>query len=131
MITAAMTPNGDTKMTAVVWMENYFVLAADKAPNRLESYVSESSKKDVHKSYVDEISLRGEKTVDFSTFVNLWNTIYPYVKLRSWVNVMGKCDTCAEIDRQRRQTKNVEQLKALKLLHILHRGGMFMLERKK
>lgn len=131
MITAALTPNGDTKMTAVVWMENYFALAADKAPNRLQSYLSECSKLDVHRSYTADMEKRGEKYVDFSTFTNLWNTIYPYVKLRSWVNVMGKCDTCAEIDAQRRQSKNVEQLRALKLLHILHRGGMFMLERKK
>lgn len=67
--------------------------------------------------------------VSFSKFVNIWRSIFPTVACRPYVDIPGKCFTCYEIDRQRRSTSNSVVQKLLAEAHILHRGGMFMLER--
>ena len=41
----------------------------------------------------------------------------------------GTCDTCYEIDTQRRSSPDVETQEQLKRAHHLHRGGLFNLER--
>ena len=41
----------------------------------------------------------------------------------------GTCDTCYEIDTQRRSSPDLETQEQLKRAHHLHRGGLFNLER--
>jgi hypothetical protein len=70
-------------------------------------------------------------TVDYNTFDALWVNIFPYVRIRVYKSVTGKCWTCHEINRIRRESRDSKVLLAAKRLHQLHRGGMFQLERKR
>jgi hypothetical protein len=44
---------------------------------------------------------------------------------------VGKCDTCYEIDTGRRTSRSLNVQLELQKAHLLHRGGMFNLERAK
>ena len=69
--------------------------------------------------------------VDFKIFIDIWNNVFPYVRIRVYKSVSGKCWTCHYINELRRTTRDSKILKAAKDLHQLHRGGMFHLERKR
>jgi hypothetical protein len=51
--------------------------------------------------------------------------------MRRYCGIPGKCEICAKID-ELHQTKgaSTESKRAARQCHVLHRGGMFMLERK-
>jgi hypothetical protein len=58
------------------------------------------------------------------------NTLFPTCIKRPWVDIPGKCDTCYEIDRLRKSSEDSAVQLKCKEAHIMHRNGMFMLERK-
>jgi hypothetical protein len=128
MVRCALTPR--SQQACVVWLENHFEVYGDKAPNRLATHISAVTKKDVYSSYMEE-SGGYDDVVSYSTFINLWNCLFPNVKSRPWVDVPGKCNTCYLIDDQRKSATDREVQRHLGLAHQLHRGGFFMLEREK
>lgn len=62
-------------------------------------------------------------------FKELWSHLFDKVKIRKVKRVSGKCWTCAYINECRNQQKGREVAKACKHLMVMHRGGLFMLER--
>ena len=83
--------------------------------------------------FAESSSSKGARSgvVGYQRFTQLWNILFPRSRLRSWIDIPGKCDTCLEIDRLRRESKDRNIQLALKKAHHLHRGGLFMLERKR
>jgi hypothetical protein len=131
MVRAAMTPLADSQQHATSnWIENHFDTYGDHSPNSLETHLSISSKKEVWLVYKKEFEEKGMDVVTKEKFNELWNVLFPHFLIRPWINVPGKCDTCFEIDAQRRTCKDLLVLEALKQCHHLHRGGLFMPERK-
>lgn len=59
----------------------------------------------------------------------MWKLVFNHVKIRKSKRVSGKCWTCAYINEIRQKRKNHEVMEACKHLMIMHRSGMFMLER--
>ena len=108
-------------------MSEYFKNFGDSAPNSNLVHISVGTKEDLYRDYVydnENISI-----VTRQRFLELWRTLFPYVLLRSFVVIMGKCETCQLIDQKRRGTSNPDILDALKKLHLMHRSGYFMCER--
>ena len=62
-------------------------------------------------------------------FKEMWNKLFDIVKIRQVKRVSGKCWTCAYINELRQLKKGKESAEACKHLMIMHRGGLFMLER--
>lgn len=124
-----MTPLADVQMYVVLWLNRYFEKFGDSAPNRNETYLIITAKLDVYYQYKSEMHKIGMKTTDKSTFISVWNALYPRFINRPWCDIPGKCDTCFEIDRQRRVCQEEVVLRQLSKAHTMHRGGLFMLER--
>ena len=131
MVRAAMTPLADSQHFAVIWLEDHFNKFGDHAPNSLETHLSISNKKDVWQEYKKESEEKHLDVVSKERFNELWNTLFPHFLIRPWIDVPGKCETCYEIDTQRRTCKDTAIHEALKQCHHLHRGGLFMPERKR
>lgn len=131
MVRCALTPSSTVQQQCVIWLENHFNIFGDKAPNKDEVHLSVMTKKGVYESYHTEMQRSGLKTVQYNIFVNLWNSLFPHVSPRPWVDVPGKCSTCYRIDRMRKTAEDREVQYHLGLAHQLHRGGYFMLEREK
>ena len=60
--------------------------------------------------------------------LELWRVAFPMSQLRPTASVVGKCRTCAAIDRGRSVTSDNRVRQALSHVHALHRGA-FMSER--
>jgi hypothetical protein len=133
MARAGMTRNTEVSQMAVEWFEEYFYDHADPAPNRLEWHLDLCDKKDMWKVYWNEMyALYGcADSASYSDWLDVWNNVFPWVKLRVYKQVSGKCWVCFRINdlRKRHSEKNV--LQAAKILHQQHRGGLYMLERKR
>ena len=62
-------------------------------------------------------------------FKEMWSKLFNIVRIRQVKRVSGKCWTCAYINELRQLKKGRESAEACKHLMIMHRGGLFMLER--
>ena len=137
MIRAGLTPLADTQRTCVEWLRNYVETYGDSDPARSEKHLIIMHKKDVYRSYCNDMDDQ-QAALDYprpkvseSRFFEIWNVLFPFCVNRPWCDIPGKCKICAEIDNLRRTKQgNLEQQK-LKEAHHLHRCGMFMQERNK
>ncbi|KAJ1436461.1 hypothetical protein B484DRAFT_428616 [Ochromonadaceae sp. CCMP2298] len=136
MASAATAPSSLTGQRTAVWLEEFFFLHADCAPNSMENHLEVCDKKDIWVMYKNEMQVyytfadRGEKVYyDYDAFLKLWSNVFPWVKVRVYKSVSGKCWTCYHINEVRKTSKDRNVLLAAKRLHQQHRGGLYMLER--
>ena len=126
MIYAALTPMAETQRVCVRWLLRYFELFGD---DKDEVMIQVMLKKQVHEHYQKHMMSQSRAYVGLERFYDIWNVLYPKHRLRPYCDIPGSCDTCYEIDRLRRQEKDTHTAQMLKDAHLMHRGGMFMLER--
>jgi len=134
MVEAAITPFSEHYQDCILWLNWFFKTFGDKMPNFDEIRLSLMGKTEVYEHYKkDSISDRGEhyQLVSYSMFVSLWNICFPHCVIRPFCDIPGKCDICFEIDKMRQATDTTIVQEHLRQAHLLHRGGMFMLERKR
>jgi len=131
MIVSALCPRPDSQQKATIWIENYFDIFADKSPDSEEVQLSICYKKDVYAAYKIETEEAMEAPVQETLFRELWNCLFPHYLIRPWLDVPGKCEPCYIIDTERRSTKDKKVQEALRQCHHIHRGGMFMQERRR
>ena len=62
-------------------------------------------------------------------FNSLWERAHPFVKINKVKRIKGKCWTCAYINQIRDDKSCRATQEAAKALFIMHRNGLFMLER--
>jgi hypothetical protein len=127
MIRAALMSKSDAHQYCVIWFEEYFRKYGDYAPNRDEVKLAITRKKEIYDLYVEDMKER--PTVQQNKFYEIWNALFPRCVSRPWCDIPGKCNTCYEIDRMRRESRDGEVQEQLREAHLMHRGGLFMLER--
>ena len=131
----AITPLAERQHLCMLWLENHFDKYGDKSPNKDETHLLAMTKEEVYKKYQLESSKINEHCdmggpVQYDTFTKIWAVVFPHCFSRPWCNIPGKCDSCYEIDRKRREPNlSAKEEKYLKIAHSLHRGGLFMPER--
>lgn len=130
MVRAALTPLAEKQQHCKLWLEEYFAICGDNVPNEDEIRLSISEKKDVYEKYSRDCYRAQIPIVDEKTFGNLWNVLFPNCVIRAYVDIPGKCNTCYHIDRLRREVNDEMVHRKLSEAHLLHRGGLFMLERQ-
>jgi hypothetical protein len=86
-------------------------------------------KKDLYEVYKSQQASLNVPFVQYSKFVELWNAMYPYHQLRTWISPVGKCNLCGEIDAKRRAATESCVKEALRQCHSMHRGGFIYPER--
>lgn len=126
---SALTPLSAVQSTCANWLKSYFYTYGDSKPNEEGICLSVGMNRDIYDKYVNEKKHGSEKIVSPQQFYSLWNVLFPLVKLRSYCDIPGHCDTCYEIDKNRRSTDDRTVQEKLKVAHNLHRGGLFELER--
>jgi hypothetical protein len=97
------------------------------------SYLSMPHKYELYDRYKEEHQKYNQgfdSIVTLERFIQLWNALFPHYLLRPYLNVPGKCKTCYQIDSLKNQTNDWNVCEALRQCHLLHRGGLFMIERK-
>ena len=129
MITNALLPVADVDLA--LWLEDCFLTYGDSAPNRNIKQISTTFKNDIWKMYEKEMVKLKLPVVDESRFNEIWLACFPSYLVRPYANVVGKCDICYKIDYQRRASTSKEEKQALRQAHLMHRGGLFMPERRR
>ena len=119
----------DAHQYCVIWLERYFATYGDIAPNKDEIKLAICRKKEIFDVYVKDMETGRRSTVEQHTFYEIWNALFPRAVSRPWCDIPGKCNTCYEIDRMRRESTDPNVQERLKEAHLMHRGGLFMLER--
>lgn len=114
MIVAAMIPFDEKFQYANTFLQQHFAVYGDSAPNQNLVQVSCPWRYDIFKDYqkhVDKLNsdqnpmaglgLPLVEKLNFNEFTDFWASLYPNHVARKFVNVVGKCSTCYEIDKCR------------------------------
>ncbi len=70
------------------------------------------------------------EVVSFQVWKSIWRFSFPHCKVRKFKQVTGKCWTCYAINAGRSKANTRSKLIMYKKLFTMHRGGLFMLERR-
>lgn len=130
-IQAAIMPHSREALLAFVWLELYFNQYGDHAPNAAgEIHLDPIEKKTIWEEYVRDIVewYSDDNYYSYSKFTELWDLLFPFVSIRVYKAVTGKCNCCALICGLRWTYRDQLRRNLLKELHTFHRGT-FMKER--
>jgi len=116
-----------TQMETFLWFRDHFELVGDPQPNIEQVHLDRIEKTEIYQMYVNEIGKANALT--FSSWRKFWAEVFPEVTIREWENVTGKCRNCGYINGGRRSAKSPAEIAAFRKLHILHKSGLFMMER--
>jgi hypothetical protein len=148
-IKAATTRRNERHQRAMLWFQTFFETCGDQIPNSPgHIHLDLTTKESIYKLYehdmwmeyypshcMDQYSSSYRnfddlELVTFEVWKNMWRFHFPDCKIRRYKQVTGKCWTCYAINSGRTKA-GVGQLGVLyKKLFAMHRGGLFMLERK-
>ena len=126
---AALVRSSSAHVDAMLWMENYF-FQFESQPNSKQIHVDFTYKRTIYEEYRNSANPSAPANkLSERNFKELWSSLYDFVKIRKSKRISGKCWTCAYINELRQKQKGEEVMRACKHLMIMHRGGLFMLER--
>ena len=121
---AIKVPNTLSSLTTVAWMNYFFRLIGDNVPNAKEElHLEPTKKKTVYEEYCADIAASGDccSPVTLSLFLDLWNQVFSYVKIRRFKQCCGKCNLCARLSELRRQFTDIRGREEVSRLFVLHR----------
>ncbi len=127
-IGALRVPNTVASLSCFAWMSSFFDAVGDRQPNHCEIHLEPTDIKEVHMEYHDAISDAGEDVLEYTSFLHMWATCFPHVKIREYKAVSGKCKTCALLSEARRKQLSSAGRRYITQLHAFHRT-MYMGER--
>ena len=126
---AALVRSSNVHVDAMLWMESYF-FQFESQPNSKQIHIDYSYKRTIYEEYRNAANPSAPfNKLSEGQFKELWSSLYDFVRIRKSKRVSGKCWTCAYINELRQKQKGEEVMRACKHLMIMHRGGLFMLER--
>ena len=112
-------------------MECYFNQFGDHIPNSDgEIHLDPVDKFDIYDEYVRDVSAlyTDDSVIGYPKFLETWATCFPFVSIREYKQVTGKCMTCALVSGLRWACMDHKRRAMLSELHALHRS-MYMNER--
>ena len=130
IVRQALTPLAATQHSCVVWLGEYFETMGDSLPDQDRVDVVAALNRDMYVRYCNDRKASNLNFVSESKFNELWRVLFPKHVKRPHTDIAGSCDTCYQIDRLRQLCTTSYERKMLHHAHFIHRGGMFMPERK-
>lgn len=124
-----LVPSTPECTAAVQWFREYFDACGDHAPNGRGTHLEITDKIDIYRTYEADMQQAGDEILDYTRWIRLWETVFPYVTMRTYKQVTGKCWTCYYINEGRRKHNTHACQVAYKQAHMLHRCGLYMRER--
>ena len=128
-ITAALCPLSERQNIAIAWLERFFEWYGDFNPTHDRTGVSVQFKFDVYDKYERQFCDTPQYLISKERLLELWRVLFPHCVKREGCNIVGKCDICYEIESGRKDNGEAVMQEAFSKVHLMHRGGMFMLER--
>ena len=123
-------PNSVDAVICHGWMEFYFGLVGDSESNVDEIHLDPVPVTTIYEEYVMDMGGDkcaapncGIKPLSKTAFDSLWKNCFPYVKIRRFKNVSGKCKTCARLSFLRRKFRGESQRQLITKLFYLHRSA--------
>lgn len=131
MLVSAMSTGNNRDMMTSEWLERFFELC-DQSPSSDFTRVPADKQIEIYERYIASIGTEKweSEPVDIARFGRLWNSLYPHCRYGQECRIPGSCSTCADIDRWRRTSTDEIIHKMCQEAHHIHRGGLFLLERK-
>ena len=121
--------NGPMNHLARAWMSVFFAMVGDQIPNSNEIHLETQEKLEIWAEYVwDMFHLFEDNALCYSKFLDLWDTVFPHVKIRVYKDVTGKCTVCAVLSDLRKKFHSRAMRRLVTTLHAFHRV-MYMGER--
>jgi hypothetical protein len=114
-------------LLCAAWMRYYFALVGDQVPNTdLEIHLEPVPKNNIYQEYLFDMQFLGENDADgnkvsLEVFRNIWNTVFPYVKVRKYKSSCGHCNLCAILSDKRRKFRDRSGREEVTNLFALHR----------
>lgn len=123
-----LVPKTEEAIDCFTWMHEYFTDFGEKVPNGDKIHLEHVPIKSIWEEYVEA---NKDKIVPLSykSFVRLWHTCFPHVRIREYKQCCGKCNVCFKLSEARRSTKDPAAKEYFTYMHRLHRT-MYMGERK-
>jgi hypothetical protein len=112
-------------------MECYFNQFGDHIPNSDgQIHLDPIDKFDIYDEYIRDVTALYANTslLSYTRFLELWDLLFPFVTIRVYKAVTGKCMTCAMVSGLRWACMDSKRRAMLSELHALHRS-MYMNER--
>lgn len=130
-LNSAILKRTPANMMARSWMANFFDTVGDKVPNRDEIHLEKMDIKSIWAAMLTELDVLGWDggKVSYGSFLRLWKSQFPHVKVRKYKAVTGKCQHCAILTELRTSSKKATVRRRVTSLHALHRYT-YMNERK-
>jgi hypothetical protein len=120
-LAAAVIPNSVAALNAYGWMNNFFELTGDVQPNSNEIHLEPQEVKSIYEEYFGFDEQSDYMYLSYPQFVQLWKHCFPYVKIREFKAVTGKCQPCALLSIARRKNRSNDLRDYVTRLHCLHR----------
>ena len=120
-LAAARIPNSVASITCYAWLARYFSMIGDDMSNRDEIHLEPTWIKDVWEEYSDNMKMLDVPYLSVNDFGKIWVNCFPYVKIREFKAVSGKCDTCMKLSKLRRTFHDARRREYVTMMHALHR----------
>jgi hypothetical protein len=103
-------------------MLHHFQLMGDYYPNcGGEIHLEPCYIVEIYGEYFQSLEAAGIKVVNVDQFASLWTNCFPYVKIREFKAVSGKCHCCSKLSVMRRTFKSQQDREYVTMMHGLHR----------
>ena len=123
-------PNRAESFSCYAWMHSHFECVGDQIPNSAgEIHLEPITIREVWQEYCEDMDAVCVVALDVQSFGSMWSSCFPYVKIREFKAVTGKCDTCAALTHARRTFRDDKSRQLITYMHYLHRVT-YMGERK-
>lgn len=123
-VRAMKVPNSLLSLTTVAWMNYFFKLMGDNCPNKLEELHLEPVKKqEIYAEYCCDVNSYDDisEPISLQLFLELWRSVFSYVKIRKFKHCCGKCNLCSRLSELRRQFQDARGREEVTMLFVLHR----------
>eukprot|EP01041_Mallomonas_annulata_P013585 gene13585-28845_t len=104
-------PNSPTSVNCYSWMAHHFELVGDQIPNSAgEIHLEPTDKQNIWKEYQQDMIHSETCYLGIPEFNNIWKKCFPYVKIREYKAVTGKCSKCTLLSHARRTRRDRDSM---------------------
>jgi hypothetical protein len=127
MLQLSCIPNSESCRQAFYWLQRFFALVGDCAPNRenlvqLPGIYTKTSIYNIFKHHVETLLSGDEHTIiSISQFLQIWKNVFPNVKLTRFCQVTGKCNTCHLLYERQEYFRSERDLEAIRYFANIHK----------
>ena len=102
-------PRTQQSLAAYGWLKCHFELVGDDMPNKDEVHLEPCNRTEIDAEYLSDMVADAFSFVEpltYERFCFLWDEVFPFVKIRMFKAVTGKCFCCAKLSDAMKKHKS-------------------------